>query len=223
MVVPCHALVCPLMLGDMGKRCAGCKYAIFVPFRCCLRVVLESFRAYTCRNGARFVRTDTIVFYRSDACDRLPSRSFDYAMIERLTERERDALRLYSDLNSAKAVAQKLNVSHHTVYQRLGSAKDKLDAPSYMAAARQLVEAERMADPKTFAYEQFGVVPDRNPASRSFVSELPWPFPTPGRPENDLSFGAKLIAIFGLAMFMMAVAALYFLAFGVFSSALARS
>ena len=145
------------------------------------------------------------------------------AMIERLTERERDALRLYNDLNSAKAVAQQLKVSHHTVYQRLGSAKDKLGVPSYMAAARQLVEAERVADPEFFAYEQFGVVPDRNSASPSLVSELPWPFPTPGRPENDLSFGGKLIAIFGLAMMMMAVAALYFIAFGVFSSALGRS
>jgi DNA-binding CsgD family transcriptional regulator len=144
-------------------------------------------------------------------------------MIERLTERERDALRLYNDLNSAKAVAQKLNVSHHTIYQRLGSAKDKLGVPSYMAAARQLVEAERVADPESFAYEQFGVVPDRNSASHSLVSKLPWPFPTPGRPENDLSFGAKLIAVFGLAICMMAVAALYFIAFGFYSSALGRS
>ncbi|RYD49598.1 MAG: hypothetical protein EOP60_13525 [Sphingomonadales bacterium] len=144
-------------------------------------------------------------------------------MLERLTDRERDALRLYNDLNSAKAVAQKLNVSHHTVYQRLGSAKDKLDAPSYMAAARELVEAERAANAESFAYEQFGVVPDRFSSSHSVVSGLPWPFPTPGRPENDLSFGGKLIAILGLALMMMAVAALYFIAFGVFSSALGHS
>ncbi|RYE02756.1 MAG: helix-turn-helix transcriptional regulator [Sphingomonadales bacterium] len=142
---------------------------------------------------------------------------------DRLTARERDALRLYNDLNSAKAVAQKLDVSHHTVYQRLGSAKDKLGVPSYMAAARQLVESERADGAESFAYEQFGVVPDRNSASRSLVSELPWPFPTPGRPENDLSFGGKLIAIFGLAIVMMATAALYFIALGVFSSTLGRS
>ena len=143
-------------------------------------------------------------------------------MIERLTDRERDALRLYNDLNSAKAVAQKLNVSHHTVYQRLGSAKDKLGVPSYMAAARELVESERVSA-ESFAYKQFGIVPDRISASHSLVSGLPWPFPTPGRPENDLSFGGKLIAIFGLSIFMMGVAALYFIAFGVFSAALSHS
>lgn len=142
---------------------------------------------------------------------------------DRLTDRERDALRLYNDLNSAKAVAQKLNVSHHTIYQRLGSAKDKLGVPSYMAAARQLVESERIADTESFAYEKFGIVPDRISASRSLVSELPWPFPTPGRPENDLSFGSKLLAILGLAMFMMAIAALYFFAVGIFSSSLGHS
>lgn len=142
---------------------------------------------------------------------------------ERLTDRERDALRLYNELNSAKAVAQKLNVSHHTIYQRLGSAKEKLGVPSYMAAARGLVEAERAAAAESFAYEQFGVVPDRIPPSHPGVSGLPWPFPTPGRPENDLSFGAKLIAIFGIAMFMMVVAALYFFAFGFYSSSLAHS
>ncbi|MES2987066.1 MAG: LuxR C-terminal-related transcriptional regulator [Pseudomonadota bacterium] len=186
------------------------------------RVVLEGRPAYTYRNGARFVRTDINVLDAAAAPD-FARHDCAAAMIERLTERERDALRLYNDLNSAKAVAQKLNVSHHTVYQRLGSAKDKLGVPSYMAAARQLVEFERVADPESFAYEQFGVVPDQISSSHSGASGLPWPFPTPGRPENDLSFGGKLIAVFGLAISMMAVAALYFIAFGMFSSALNHS
>ncbi|RYY24393.1 MAG: helix-turn-helix transcriptional regulator [Sphingomonadales bacterium] len=205
MVVPCHALLCPLMGSDMGWRCGWCKSALSVS---------AGYSSTLFSGHFRHIRTGMA----QDSSEPTPMSATD-----RLTVRERDALRLYNDLNSAKAVAQKLNVSHHTVYQRLGSAKDKLGVPSYMAAARQFVESERVTEPESFAYEQFGVVPDRFSASPSDASEVPWPFPTPGRPENDLSFGGKLIAVFGLAMLMMATAALYFIAFGVFSSALRLS
>lgn len=142
-------------------------------------------------------------------------------MIESLTDRERDALRLYNDLNSAKEVAKRLNISHHTVYDRLASARTKLGAPTSMAAARALVAAE--AASQSFGYEGIGIAPQALPAPHSLVSRLLSPLVARGAPENDLRFDEKLIAVGGIAMMMMMAAALYFLAFGVFSSAIGRS
>lgn len=138
-------------------------------------------------------------------------------MIERLTEREKDALRLYYHLNSAKRVGQQLGISHHTVYDRFASAKQKLEVDDVMIAARLLVQAERTGTPDGVGYDGFGVAGHTVSAAIS-PSRLPWPFPTKGRPINDLSFAERLFAVVGIAIFFMLVVAAYFTALHYFSS-----
>lgn len=60
----------------------------------------------------------------------------------RLTEREKEALRLWLDHKSAKEIAIDLGISHHAVEKRLKMARTKLDAGSSLEAARMLAEAE---------------------------------------------------------------------------------
>jgi DNA-binding CsgD family transcriptional regulator len=60
----------------------------------------------------------------------------------RLTEREKEALRLWLDHKSAKEIALDLGISHHAVEKRLKMARTKLDAGSSLEAARMLAEAE---------------------------------------------------------------------------------
>lgn len=60
----------------------------------------------------------------------------------RLTEREKEALRLWLDHKSAKEIALDLGISHHAVEKRLKMARVKLDAGSSLEAARMLAEAE---------------------------------------------------------------------------------
>jgi DNA-binding CsgD family transcriptional regulator len=60
----------------------------------------------------------------------------------RLTEREKEALRLWLDHKSAKEIALDLGISHHAVEKRLKMARTKLDAASSLEAARMLAAAE---------------------------------------------------------------------------------
>ncbi|QDH35211.1 sigma factor-like helix-turn-helix DNA-binding protein [Porphyrobacter sp. YT40] len=62
--------------------------------------------------------------------------------ITRLTEREKEALRLWLDHKSAKEIAIDLGVSHHAVEKRLKMARTKLGAATSRDAARMLAVAE---------------------------------------------------------------------------------
>ena len=59
-----------------------------------------------------------------------------------LSEKEKEALRLWLDRATAKEIAIDLGISHHAVEKRLKSARAKLDVSSSLAAARLLAEAE---------------------------------------------------------------------------------
>lgn len=63
----------------------------------------------------------------------------------RLTEREKEALRLWLGHRTAKEIALDLGISHHAVEKRLNMARTKLGAASSLEAARILAEAEGAA------------------------------------------------------------------------------
>ncbi|MEE4200008.1 sigma factor-like helix-turn-helix DNA-binding protein [Erythrobacter sp.] len=63
--------------------------------------------------------------------------------IAKLTERERQVLRLWLDHKTAKEIALDLGITHHAVEKRLMMARVKLDVGSSLEAARLLAEAER--------------------------------------------------------------------------------
>jgi DNA-binding CsgD family transcriptional regulator len=60
----------------------------------------------------------------------------------RLTEREKEALRLWLDRRTAEEIALDLGISHHAVEKRLKMARTKLGAATSLEAARILAEAE---------------------------------------------------------------------------------
>jgi DNA-binding CsgD family transcriptional regulator len=66
--------------------------------------------------------------------------------INRLTEREKEALRAWLNHKSAKEIALDLGITHHAVEKRLKMARTKLNAGSSLEAARMLAEAEGAAD-----------------------------------------------------------------------------
>lgn len=64
----------------------------------------------------------------------------------RLTEREKEALRLWLQHRTAKEIAIALGISHHAVEKRLKMARTKLGVTSSLEAARMLAETERTAE-----------------------------------------------------------------------------
>lgn len=60
----------------------------------------------------------------------------------RLTEREKVCLRLWLEHKTAKEIALDLGISHHAVEKRLKMARTKLDADTWLEAARMLANAE---------------------------------------------------------------------------------
>ncbi len=63
-------------------------------------------------------------------------------LIERLTEREKECLRLWLEHKTAKEIALDLGISHFAVEKRLKMARTKLDVPSSLEAARLLADHE---------------------------------------------------------------------------------
>lgn len=78
-------------------------------------------------------------------------------VLQALTEREKDALRLLASGHDAKSVARQLGLSVHTVNERLRTARRKMGVSSSRAAARHLAQAEQ-GDPKFFGDKKLGAV-----------------------------------------------------------------
>ncbi|MGH7021912.1 MAG: DUF4019 domain-containing protein [Brevundimonas sp.] len=78
-------------------------------------------------------------------------------VLQALTEREKDALRLLASGHDAKSVARQLELSVHTVNERLRTARRKMGVSSSRAAARHLAQAEQ-GDPKFFGDKKLGAV-----------------------------------------------------------------
>ena len=73
-----------------------------------------------------------------------------------LTEREKETLRLLLRGYDAKSIARHLDLSVHTINERLRDARRKLSVASSREAARLLAEAERV-DPEYLGDEVLGV------------------------------------------------------------------
>ncbi|MWV27847.1 helix-turn-helix domain-containing protein [Aurantiacibacter rhizosphaerae] len=82
--------------------------------------------------------------------------------VNELSEKEKEALRLLFAGHDAKSSARELDLSFHTINDRLRSARRKLGVSSSREAARLLVEAETLAvpgnaTPESVAHTHFGV------------------------------------------------------------------
>lgn len=64
------------------------------------------------------------------------------AKLDRLTDKEKECLRLWLGHRTAKEIALELGVSHHAIEKRLKTARIKLDVGTSLEAARLLAEQE---------------------------------------------------------------------------------
>jgi DNA-binding CsgD family transcriptional regulator len=107
-----------------------------------------------------------------------------HAITSKLTEREKEVLRLWLDHKTAKEMALDLGITHHAVEKRLKMARVKLDAGSSLEAARMLAEAE--------GYEHAVAGPPEVPASAA--SRHSWR-PQPAFLGGIVMFFAALLAL----------------------------
>lgn len=96
--------------------------------------------------------------------------------VHALTEKEKQTLRLLLAGHDAKSMARALDLSVHTVNERLRDARRKLSVSSSKEAARMLREAEA-ADPENVGDKRFGDAPaaalaqsDAEPGALSFAT-----------------------------------------------------
>lgn len=75
--------------------------------------------------------------------------------LDALTDKEKDTLRLIVRGHDAKSAASELDLSVHTINERLRQARRKLDVTSSREAARLLLESEE-APPESLAYKALG-------------------------------------------------------------------
>ena len=80
----------------------------------------------------------------------MPSENTLDDIVDRLTEREKEPLRLWLNHKSAKEIALELGISHHAVEKRLKMARAKLGVASSLEAARMLAEAEGYGQTVTY-------------------------------------------------------------------------
>src|SRR3954447_10008681 len=111
---------------------------------------------------------------------------------DKLSEGQRDCLRMVLRHMSSKEIARALGISRHTVDQRLRIAMTLLGASSRVEAARRLAEAEGLgpAEYQRFAYQSPGLA----------AAPEPPPPPSPQSREEKTDGGLRKIAwIVGIA------------------------
>lgn len=169
------------------------------------------------------------------------SRTMDVSAFDRLTERQRTCLRLVGTLANSKEIAIQLGISRHTVDEHIREAMTTLGLTSRQAAARALAAYEA-STPQRLSTQPIRIEttdPDgpslpslgerdspRQDTERShelapMIAEAPapssWlglPFPTRGRPRNDLDGATRLFWI-GVVLIGLILAASLFLALAV--------
>lgn len=115
---------------------------------------------------------------------------------DRLTEREKQALRGWLERKTAKEIALDLGISHYAVEKRLKMARTKLDAGTSLDAARMLAEAE--AD----AYGQT-VAASTDLPTEPEINDLSYPSPDPAT--NNRRKIMIVSTSLGLALMMSAL------------------
>lgn len=121
------------------------------------------------------------------------------ALIDSLTDAEREALSAYLSKSEIKEVARVLGRSPHTVEQRLKRARRKLGVRRSIDAAHMLarVNAGTYGSP---VYASSDIAEGNGDRSNVVPAEegsgrFPMPFPTKGRPWNDSSIWVRIVAI----------------------------
>lgn len=92
--------------------------------------------------------------------------------LDALTDKEKDTLRLIVRGHDAKSAASELDLSVHTINERLRQARRKLDVTSSREAARLLLESEE-APPESLAYKALGDAPPGAPDQSPATSRAP--------------------------------------------------
>lgn len=136
---------------------------------------------------------------------------------DRLTDGQKECLRLFHARWEVKDIARQIGRSPVTVHQRLAAARRHLGVDRSVEAARLLFEHEgstydpAIYDPAIVVETVPGeaVISEPNDGGHSF----PLPFPTRGRPRNDMTFTAKLT-------YSLVLAAIIALVFGGAAAAL---
>lgn len=126
----------------------------------------------------------------------------DLFLEARLASQQIETLWLvYNHMNS-KQIARELNVSPHTVDQRIRQSMKILGVDSRTAAARKLASAGRFSEYQPLIYQASDievnrVSPDENVEPRRKVStsqfSIGWPFPTPAQPTNLHGLKERLV------------------------------
>lgn len=125
--------------------------------------------------------------------------------IERLSERERECLRLLLHPMRAKSIAKTLDLSTYTVNDHLKNARAKLGVSDSLTAAYMLRDYES-GHPQNVGSTESGwrdaePIGQDGPREGLEASTLPRPFAVKGRPWNRLSMGWRivwLLLLFGI-------------------------
>ncbi len=110
-----------------------------------------------------------------------------------LTDGQKECLRLFHARWEVKDIARHIGRSPVTVHQRLAAARQHLGVSRSVEAARLLFEHEGGIYDPTIYDPAIVVEPQPDDASTlDRMAGFPLPFPTQGRPRNDLTFAGKL-------------------------------
>ena len=133
-----------------------------------------------------------------------------------LTPREIECLKGVAQHKRTKDIASDLKLSPKTVDAYIANAVRKLGYTDRDTAVRALMSSSAMiAGFSSSAIS--GVENEVSTASSSWLERLPWPFPTRGRPTNDLSYPGTIVAIMIAASLMIAAMSIYILAIRIFT------
>jgi DNA-binding CsgD family transcriptional regulator len=135
----------------------------------------------------------------------------------RLTGRQKQCLRLVASPATSKQIARELGISSHTVDEHVREAMATLGAADRMEAARLLLAHEGGRTPQTLSSQAVGVEPIAAAPATSLASDrdaapglpFPLPFPTRGRPINDLDRTARLVWIGAVLIGLILAASLF--------------
>lgn len=110
-----------------------------------------------------------------------------------LTDGQKECLRLFHARWEVKDIARHIGRSPVTVHQRLALARQHLGVSRSVEAARLLFEHEGGVYDPTI-YDSAIVVETHSDDASTLdrTAGFPLPFPTQGRPRNDLTFAGKL-------------------------------
>lgn len=137
--------------------------------------------------------------------------SDERALVETLTEVEKEALRVFLSKSEVKEAARVLNRHPSTIEQRLKRARRKLGVRRSIDAAHMLgrVEAALYGSP-VYASSDIAAesgIPPETVLAEEDSRRMALPFPTKGRPWNDSSIWFRIIAILA-GMFLATASAL---------------